>query len=114
MTANSELIDAEIGAYRDRDLESFVTFFSDDVIVTDFEGTVLVDGIDELRDYYGPLFRDSPELTVEIRSRIESGSFVVDLEHVEGAVSPTLPATVDATCIYLITSGKISAMKFLL
>ena len=54
MTAKSKLIDPEVAAYRDRDLERCVMFFSDDVIVTDFEGTVLVRGIDELRNYYGP------------------------------------------------------------
>jgi hypothetical protein len=69
MTTNSELIDAEVTAYRDRDLERFVTFFSDDVIVTDFEGTVLVDGIEGLRNYYGPFFRDSPNLTLILQPR---------------------------------------------
>jgi hypothetical protein len=114
MAANAELVDAEVAAYRGRDLERFVSYFSHDIVVTDFDGTVLTEGIDGLREFYGPLFRDSPDITVEIRSRIEVGAFVVDLEHLEGVVSPMLPPTVDAACVYRIADGKISAMTFLL
>jgi hypothetical protein len=39
---------------------------------------------------------------------------VVDLEHLDGFVNPPYPQTFDATCIYLVKDGIISAMKFLL
>lgn len=114
MSASSDLIDAEVAAYRDRDLERFLSFFASDVVVTDFDGNVLMEGVDGLRESYGPLFHDSHDLSVELRSRIEVSAFIVDLEHLEGVVSSTLPSIVDAACIYRITDGKISAMKFLL
>jgi hypothetical protein len=114
MTANSELIDAEVAAYRDRDLERWLAYFASDVVVTDFDGNVLMKGLDALRETYGQLFSDSLNLSVDIRSRIEVSSFVVDLEHLEGLVSPTLPPILDAGCVYRIEDGKIAAMKFLI
>src|ERR1039457_3164976 len=46
---------------------------------------------------------------VDVVSRIESGGFVVDLEHLDGFVTPPYPQTFDATCIYLVKDGIISA-----
>jgi hypothetical protein len=114
MSSNTELIDSEVDAYRDRDLDRFLSFFDEDVVVTDFEGNVLMNGIEGLRSNYQPLFENSPDLTVEVVSRIESGAFVVDLEHLEGFVNPPYPQIFDATCIYLVRDGMIAAMKFLL
>lgn len=114
MSANTELIDNEVEAYRARDLERFLGFFTEDVNVTDFDGNVLMHAIDGLRSNYEPLFQNSPDLKVEVLSRIESGGFVIDLEHLEGFINPPYPETFDATCIYLVKDGLISAMKFLL
>lgn len=114
MSANTELIDAEVEAYRARDLDRFLTFFGEDVVVTDFDGSGLMQGHEEMRAFYGPMFSNSPDLTVEIRSRIETGPFVVDLEHVEGLNHPPYPRTLDAGCIYRVSDGKIAAMMFLI
>jgi len=114
MSANSDLIDAELAAWRDRDLERYLSFFASDVVVTDFDGNVLMSGHGALREIYGPLFRDSPSIYVDIRSRSEIGNFVIDTEHLEGLVSPTLPTVLDAGCVYRIEDGKIAAMKFLM
>jgi hypothetical protein len=114
MSAISELIDGEVAAYRDRDLDRYLSFFAEDVVVTDFEGNVLMRGIEGLRSNYQPLFENSPDLAVDIVSRIESGGFVVDLEHLDGFVNPPYPRTFDAAVIYLVKDAKISAMKILM
>ncbi|MGC1419439.1 MAG: nuclear transport factor 2 family protein [Acidimicrobiales bacterium] len=114
MSANTELIDAEIEAYRDRNLERYLGFFAEDIVVTDFDGNFLMQGLEGLSDNYGPLFANSPNLAVEVVSRIETGRFVVDLEHLDGFVNPPYPQSFDAGCIYLVNDGKIAAMKLLL
>lgn len=114
MSAMTELIDAQLEAYRARDVDRFLAHFALGIAVTDFEGTVLMEGIEGMRANYEPLFANSPELTVEIRSRIETGSFVVDLEHLEGFNHPPYPQVFDAGCVYRIADGKIAAMKLLL
>jgi hypothetical protein len=110
----TELIDAELDAYRARDLNRFLAFFAQDVAVTDFEGSVLMHGVEGMRANYGPLFANSPDLTVAIKSRIETGPFVIDLEHVVGFNNPPYPHAFDAGCVYRIADGKIIAMKLLL
>jgi hypothetical protein len=114
MSEITELIDREVASYRDRDLDGYLSFFAEDVVVTDFEGNLLMRGIEGLRSNYGPLFENSPDLTVEIVSRIESGRFVVDLERLDGFINPPYPENFDAAVIYEVQDGKISAMKILL
>jgi uncharacterized protein (TIGR02246 family) len=114
MSTTTEVIDAQLKAYRARDLEGFLAHFAHDVQVTDFDGNVLMQGIEDLRANYEPLFANSPELTVEIKSRIDTGDFVIDLEHLEGFNNPPYPQVFDAGCVYRVSGEKISAMKFLL
>lgn len=114
MSSTTELIDAQLAAFRARDLEQYISHFSPDVTVTNFEGIELMKGSDGLRENYGPLFTNSPQLSVEIRSRIEWEAFVIDLEHLDGFVNPPDPQTFDACCVYRVIDGKIAAMKFLM
>jgi len=88
MSAIAELIDAQVEAYRARDLDKFLSFFAHDVVVTDFDGNVLMEGVEGIKANYEPLFANSPNLTVEITSRIETGQFIIDLEHLEGFNNP--------------------------
>jgi hypothetical protein len=114
MSAMTELIDAQVEAYRARDLGRFLGFFAPDAVVTDFDGNVLMQGVEGMRANYAPLFTNSPDLTVEVKLRIETGPFVIDLEHLEGFNNPPYPQVFDAGCVYRIAEGKIIAMKFLL
>ncbi len=114
MSIITELIDSEIAAYRDRDIDRYLSFFAEDVVVTNFEGNVLMRGIEGLRSNYEPLFQNSPDLTVDIVSRIATGGFVVDLEHLEGFMNPPYPESFDAAVVYLVKDEKIAAMKLLL
>jgi hypothetical protein len=91
-SAITELIDAEVEAHRARDFDRFLAFFAEEVVGTSFDGSVLMRGDEELSSFYGLMFSNSPDLTAEIKSRIETGPFVFDLEHVEGLIHPSLPA----------------------
>ena len=114
MSDAREVIDAQIAAFRERDLEGYLVFFADDVVVTDFAGHVLMEGLAGVRASYEPLFANSPDLSVDIISRIEIGDFVVDLEHLEGFNNPPFPVVFDAGVVYHVNDDKIAAMKFLM
>jgi uncharacterized protein (TIGR02246 family) len=114
MSTMTDLIDAQVDACRARDLERYLGFFAHDVVVTDYDGHLLMEGVEGVRANYEPLFANSSDLTVEIRSRIEVETFVADVEHLEGFINPPYPQAFDAGCIYRIRDGKIVAMKFLL
>jgi len=79
----TDLIDAQIAAYRERNLDKFPAFYSDEVQITDVNGNILMDH-SVMAEQYGQLFRDSPNLAVEIASRIVVGNTVIDEERVTG------------------------------
>lgn len=114
MSDATDLIDAQLVAYRDRDLERFAALFCDDVVIRDADGHVLAEGQDALRAFYENMFRDSTTLAVEIPHRIEVGSFVIDEEHVTGLVSEGLPSSLEAACVYRVHDGKIHSMTFVM
>ena len=113
MSAETNLIDAEVAAYQSRDLERFLSYFSPEVVITAADCSVLLQGTEALRTRYGPLFEDNPDLTVRILARIALGPFVIDHEHIEGLARSSQPPTLEAVCIYRIDGGQIAAMQFL-
>jgi hypothetical protein len=55
----TDVVDRQIAAFRDRDLDRFLGFYAADVKVRDFDGNVLMDGLEGMRGQCGPLFRDA-------------------------------------------------------
>jgi uncharacterized protein (TIGR02246 family) len=113
MSDVTDLVDAQIAAYRNRDLERFLGFYAPDVAVKDFDGNVLMDGTESMREQYAQLFRDSPNLTVDISSRTIIGDFVVDEEQIGGFTLPGFPTSFRAVVIYRVKAGKIRDVLFL-
>lgn len=80
------MIDAQIQAYLERDIDRFVAFYSQDAkVIRDPEGAIIVEGRDQLRRVYGDLFAASPNLKVEIASRAIEGCYVTDDEVITGS-----------------------------
>jgi hypothetical protein len=59
MSEATDVVDRQLAAYRDRDLESFLACYAAHVKVRDFDGNVLMDGREAMRGQYGPLLRDA-------------------------------------------------------
>ncbi|MGZ6793516.1 MAG: nuclear transport factor 2 family protein [Mycobacteriales bacterium] len=81
MTAE-ELVDRQVDAYNRHDLEAFLACYAREVTVRGPDGSVTLDGIEAIGSQYGGWFTSLPELRVEVRGRLTSGSWVVDEEHV--------------------------------
>jgi hypothetical protein len=77
-------VEGQLEAYNARDVERFVPFFTEDVIVEDAAGTRLMTGRAELRDEYGKMFAAHPALHCRVVSRMRAGRFVVDEERITG------------------------------
>jgi hypothetical protein len=114
MPEATDVVDGQIAAFRDRDLERFLGFYSAGVKVRDFDGNVLMDGLGAMRGQYGPLFRDSPELSVEIPRRVAAGDYVVDEEQVSGFVLAGYPTAMHAVVVYRVRDGLIHDVVFLM
>ncbi len=109
-----ELVDQQIAAFRDRDLAGYLTFYAEDVKVRDFDGNALMDGHEGMRGQYGPLFRDSPELKVEIPHRIVAGEYVIDEENISGFNLAGFPEAMHVAAVYRVRAGLIQEMTFLM
>jgi uncharacterized protein (TIGR02246 family) len=114
MSDATDLVDRQIAAYRDRDLDGFLSCYAGDVKIRDFAGNVTMDGREGIRARYGPLFRDSPELSVEIPRRMVAGDFVIDEEEISGFVMTGFPPTMHAVVVYLVRDGLIQEVMLIM
>jgi hypothetical protein len=113
MSEATDLIDAQIAAYRDKDLERFLSYYAPDVTIRGGDGQVMMADREVMREQYTELFRASPDLAVDIVSRIAVGNIVVDEEHLQNFHMPGLPADLTAIVAYRVTDGKISQVYLL-
>jgi hypothetical protein len=105
-----DAVERQARAYNERDLETFVACYSQDVVVEDGDGVVLLSGRAEMRERYGRLFASSPNLHVEVVTRIRITSYVVDEERITGRPDGEL----HAVAIYRLDGdGLIDRVRFL-
>src|SRR5690348_3502368 len=107
MSEATDVVDRQVAAYRDRDLERFLACYAADVKIKDFDGNVLMDGLEAVRGQYGPLFRDSPQLRVEVPRRIVVGDYVIDEEDASGIVMAGFPPTEHIAVVYRVRDRLI-------
>jgi hypothetical protein len=80
-----QVIDQQLEAYNSRNLEKFLTFYADDIVVRKpGEGLPIADGKLQLKFRYRELFDFSPNLRAEILSRKIEGNCIVDRERITG------------------------------
>jgi hypothetical protein len=114
MSETTDVVDRQVAAYRDRDLERFLACYAADVKVKDFDGNVLMDGLEAMRGQYGPLFRDSPQLRADIPRRIVAGDYVIDEEYGSGIVMAGFPSEEHIAVVYRVRDGLIHDVVLLL
>ena len=114
MSMATDVIDAQIEDYRARDVERFLSHYADDASVVLFDGTPMFPDKQMMRQQYGKLFADSPELGMTIASRMTAGEFVVDEEHITGFHFEGMPTEMTALSVYRVNGGKIIKLMLLL
>ena len=113
MSMATDVVDAQIEAYRARDVERFLSHYADDISVVLFDGTPMFADKQVMREQYGKLFADSPDLRVSIASRMTAGAFVVDQEEISGFHFGDMPTEMTALTVYQVTDGKITKLMLL-
>lgn len=103
------MVDRQLQAYNDRDIDEFIACYSDDVVVEDARGAVLMTGREGLREEYAPFFRGHPSLRVEIRHRAVVGEYVVDDEEITGWQA----GAVQAVAIYHVAGSVIDHVRLI-
>lgn len=101
-----DVVDRQLAAYNDGDVEAFVAEFAEDTVVAGFDDEEpMAVGEDEIRELYGRQFEAvSPE--AEVLSRIALGEYVVDHERVEQNGGEEL----EAVGVYRVVDGEIAGL----
>jgi len=80
----SDVVDEQIKAYNNRDIEAFAATYHDSVELYLFPDECFCRGKKDLREQYTARFKARPEARAAISNRIIMGSYVIDDETVIG------------------------------
>lgn len=103
-----EVVQKQLEAYNQCDLEAFAATYSDDVKIVDGDDNVICEGIEKLRKIYAPLFKDNPHQMALITRRVTGGNWVCDDEEVIGRADNKRR---HALAIYRVRNGRISFVR---
>jgi len=102
---------AQLDAYNNQDIEKFIVNFSQNCVVEDGEGHVLMTGRAAMYESYKKMFEASPELHCRLASRIVVGNYVLDEERVTGRSGN--PEEGHVVAVYRIENEEIVHVRFL-
>ena len=102
------LAQQQLNAYNAGDIDAFLAPYSEDVLISNYQGGEIARGHDAMRSIYGPMFDKNPNLHCELVNRIVLGSQVIDHERIHG-----LGEVFEAVAVYTIKNQKIVDVKFL-
>ncbi|WP_183575067.1 nuclear transport factor 2 family protein [Mucilaginibacter sp. X5P1] len=80
-----QVIEKQMQAFDNRDIESMMTVFNNDIKIINFsDNKILIDGFEECREMYSVLFKNSPKLYAEIINTIIFENKVIVHEFIFG------------------------------
>lgn len=102
-----QVAQAFIDAVNARDVDQVVGCFSADAVLQDDAVNVFAQGEKALREHFGQFISQSPDLHVEIPSRIHVGFWVVEVEYTTGLVLEEPVPDFHIISAYRVEDGKI-------
>ena len=100
------VVQANLDAYNNRDIESFMSYISDEIEMYEFDSQKqTVKGADACRKIYTELFEVSPKLHSTILKRIVFDNKVIDHEYIVGRRGSD--TAIELVLIYEVKEGKI-------
>lgn len=108
LTDAESIVQEQLKAYNDRDIEAFSETYAQDVELYQFPKKLNLKGVSKLKQQYSSFFESTPDLNCEIVNRIVIGNKVIDYESV--TVNGNL---VRAIAIYEVKNGEITKVTFI-
>ncbi|NBR14264.1 MAG: steroid delta-isomerase [Crocinitomicaceae bacterium] len=107
--SSEQIVQSNLEAYNNRDLERFMSWFSDDIALYSFgEMKLLASGKPAIEKLYKELFEASPKLHSTILKRIVFENKVIDHESIIGRKGSS--DVLEIVMIYEVKDGKIFKM----
>lgn len=107
--SNIDVAQKQLDAYNAQDLEKYVTYFTEDCIVSGLNGTPTETTRDAIKARYAKAFAQFPQNKAELLSRIAVGNTVVDHELVIRAPGGE---QFEIIAIYTFRDGLIARVDF--
>lgn len=112
MSKNLALVQGQLEAYNDGDLDRFCSYYHPEVSIQNLvENQIICSGMDQFRSIYINLFRKYPEQKCILKSRIIKDESIIDEELVLGR--PEFPEGLHAVAIYSFKEDRIHKVWFL-
>jgi len=104
-----EIVDKQMKAYDERDIEAMMSVFSKDIQIINFSTKqVIVDGADDCRKMYIELFNQSPNLRAEILNTIAIDNKIIVQEYIHGRNGST--EKMEQVVIFDVNNEKINRL----
>jgi imidazolonepropionase-like amidohydrolase len=105
------VVQRQVEAYNARDIDAFLSFYADDVVVRRLpKGEIAWDSREAMRPRYAKRFAENPQLKCTVTKRVVHGDWVVDHELITGVEERPRAR---AVAIYEVTGGLIRNVWFL-
>jgi hypothetical protein len=106
---NIHIAQKQLDAYNAQDLETYVSFFAEDCVVSGLNGTPTEISRDAVKMRYARAFAQFPQNKAELKNRIAVGNTIVDHELVIRSPSGE---QFEIIAIYTFKDGLISRVDF--
>lgn len=106
---NAAVAQKQLDAYNAQDLETYVTYFTQDCIVSGLNGTPTETSREAIKARYAKAFAQFPQNTAELINRIVVGNTVVDHERV---IRSPGGEQFEIIAIYTFRDGLIARVDF--
>ena len=107
--SNLEVAQKQLDAYNAQDLNKYVSYFTEDCIVSGLNGTPTETSRDAIKARYAKAFAQFPENKAELKNRIAVGNTIVDHELVIRSPSGE---QFEIIAIYTFRDGLIARVDF--
>jgi hypothetical protein len=107
--SNVAIASAQLDAYNAQDLDTYVSFFAPDCVVSGLNGTPTEASRDAMKARYAKAFAQFPENKAELKNRIAVGNTVVDHELV---IRKPGGEQFEIIAIYTFKDGLIARVDF--
>ena len=111
MSAMADPVQAQLDAYNARDIEAFLSCYTEDCVGEDGGGVRIVAGHAEMRLRYTKLFGDAPTLHCTLVHRIRIADYVIDEESISGRVAAGSELR-HAVVIYRLRGDLVEHVRF--
>ena len=107
--SNLDIAQKQLDAYNAQDLEKYVSYFTEDCIVSGLNGTPTETSRDAIKARYAKAFAQFPQNKAELKNRIVVGNTIVDHELV---IRSPGGEQFEIIAIYTFRDGLIARVDF--